>query len=256
VTSTGGPGPVASFTVSSITSPQTVGTPITGITIAALDALNNTATGFTGTVTFGGTAGVTGTSANFVAGVLSNLTVTPTLAGTSRTFTVNDGAGHSGIATFDVVTAFDVWAGGTFANAFTNTAPGSNPDGDALTNLQEFAFGTDPTSSISGSITYTLGGNVTKPGLPVVQNFAGGGGLDYRAVFGRRKNYVSADLNYTVQFSADMTNWTTSNTTPTVLTGAESTGDIEAVSVPYPASVPVQSGTKKPNFFRVGVSSN
>jgi len=244
------------FAISTITSPQPMGVPINGITITAQDAGNQTVTSFTGTVTFGGTAGVTGTSANFVAGVLSGVSITPTSIGANRTFTVSDGAGHTGTATFTVASIYDVWAGGTHTNPFGDTTPGSDPDGDTLTNLQEFAFGTDPTSSASGSITYTPGGNVTNPGLPVAQNVAVGSGVDYRAVFGRRKNYIAAGLNYSVQFSADMTNWTTSTEIPTVLTGSGSTGDIEAVSVPYPLFIPVETGFKKPNFFRVGVSGN
>jgi hypothetical protein len=83
-----------------------------------------------------------------------------------------------------------------------------------------------------------------------------GGGVDYRAVFGRRKDHQVAGLAYTVEFSADLTTWFTSTATPTVLTGAESFGAIEAVSVPYPSLIPVDGGYTKPTFFRVRVSGN
>jgi hypothetical protein len=83
-----GPGPVASFAISPIASPQTVGTPVTGLTITAKDAAGQTATSFTGTVTFGGSGGFTGTSASFTAGVLSGASVTPPTAGSNLTFTV------------------------------------------------------------------------------------------------------------------------------------------------------------------------
>ena len=73
----GGPGPLDHFAISPISSPQTVGTPITGITLTARDASNATVTTFTGTVNFGGTGGFTGTSATFTAGVLSGVSVTP-----------------------------------------------------------------------------------------------------------------------------------------------------------------------------------
>jgi hypothetical protein len=107
-----GPGPVASFTISPIASPQTVGAPITGITLTAKDASNATATGFTGTVTFGGTAGITGTSANFTAGVLTGVSVTPTVAGNNLTFTVDDGASHTGSTTIATIqTPYAAWAG-------------------------------------------------------------------------------------------------------------------------------------------------
>ena len=66
-----------------------------------------------------------------------------------------------------------------------------DPDGDGLTNLQEFAFGTQPTVSTGGSISYVDGGAITATGLPVATNFAIGGGVDYRAVFGRRRSRQS-----------------------------------------------------------------
>lgn len=119
VSSVGSPA-IDHFTISSIASPQTVGTAITGITITAQDAANATVTSFTGTVTFGGTAGITGTSASFVDGVLSGVSVTPTVKGIGLTFTVNDGAGHTGSATFDVQSVFVNWSGGPSATTDSN----------------------------------------------------------------------------------------------------------------------------------------
>jgi hypothetical protein len=89
------------FSISTISSPQTVGTPITGITLTALDIYSNTVTSYVSTVDYSGTAGITGTSASFTAGVLSGVSVTPTLSGTGRTFVVT-GATKTGTATFDV----------------------------------------------------------------------------------------------------------------------------------------------------------
>ena len=106
------------------------------------------------------------------------------------------------------------------------------------------------------------GGAVTTPGSPVAVNVAVGGGVDYRAVFGRRKTYVADGLTYTVQFSVDMASWTNSTDTPTVLTASDSTNPstIEAVSVPYPLVIPYTRGgipgVEKPTFFRVGVTSS
>lgn len=250
-------GLVDHFAISPISSPRTINEPITGITITAQDAANQTVVGFTGTVTFGGTAGITGTSANFIAGVLSGVSVTPTSAGTHLTFTVDDGSGHTGSATFSVQTLYGGWSGGTFANPFTDTALASNPDGDSLNNLQEFAFGTDPTASVLSLISFEPGGAVTVAGVPKLMNFAAAGqAADFRAVFGRRKDHGVAGLTYEVHFSADMTMWTASGTTPTVLTGATNPGDIEAVSVPYPSAVPVTGGgaAQPPKFFRVLVT--
>ncbi len=88
------------FAITGIPSTQTAGTAITGFTITAQDAGNNTVTGYTGFVTFGGTAGGTGTSPAFTAGVCTTASVTPTVAG-SGTITVSD-SGASGTTTVTV----------------------------------------------------------------------------------------------------------------------------------------------------------
>jgi len=49
----------------------------------------------------------------------------------------------------------------------------------------------------------------------------------------RRVDYATAGLTYTVQFSADLTNWTTSTAAPAVLAND---GTYQIVSVPYPPS--------------------
>ena len=108
----GGQGPVDSFVISAVGSSQTVGTPLTGIPITALDVASNTATGFTGTVTFGGSGGFSGSSASFVAGVLSGVSVTPTAAGEDLTLTVDDGSGHTGSTTITKIrTLYEEWSG-------------------------------------------------------------------------------------------------------------------------------------------------
>jgi autotransporter-associated beta strand protein len=142
----GGPGPLDRFAISAISSPQTVGMPITGITLTAQDAANATVTSFTGTVTFGGTGGFSGTSATFTAGVLSGVSVIPTNAGSALTLTVTDiGSGKTGSATITTIqTQFTAWSGGAlFADdanndgvdnglAFLLGASGPNVDATAL----------------------------------------------------------------------------------------------------------------------------
>lgn len=128
----------------------------------------------------------------------------------------------------------------------------SDPDNDGFSNLQEYAFGTDPGVSSSGPITYAAG-VVTGHGQPTTQITNITNGVDYRAVFGRRNDYVAAGLTYTVQFSAGLDIWVDSTDTPTVL-ASDSTMD--AVSVPYPLFITTANGVEKPTFFRVGVSSN
>ena len=128
ITSTGGPGPVDHFVISSIASPQTVGTAITGITITAQDAANATAASFTGTVTFGGTAGITGTSNSFITGVLTGVIGNPTVSGNNLTFTVSDVvSGKIGSSTINTIrTAYQAWAGSDVFTADANSDGISN----------------------------------------------------------------------------------------------------------------------------------
>ncbi len=146
-----GPGPVNSFTISGISSPQTVGTPINNITITARDASNATATGFTGTVNFGGTGGFTGTSASFTAGVLSGVSVTPTVAGSNLTFTVDDGASHTGSTSITTIqTQYQFWAGGAAFDADANSDGVSNGMAFLLGAVSPSTAVTLPTVSQSG----------------------------------------------------------------------------------------------------------
>lgn len=248
-------GAVASFGIAGVPAQVVVGSEINHITITALDAENAVATGFTGTVTFGGTAGITGETASFVDGVLSDVSITPTVTGSSLTFTVDGGDGKTGSVSFDVISLFDSWAGGS-GLAGGNSAPAADADGDGLTNLQEFAFGTNPLAGRPGPIVFVPGGDVTRPGIPAIMNYpAAEGNPPFRAVFGRRKNHVAAGLTYTVEFSADLLHWDVYQDEPSVLSDGQNDSDVEAVGVPFPASVPTNgNGHQPPQFFRVGVS--
>jgi hypothetical protein len=126
-------GVVEHFVITGLPSSVIYGTTVTDITITARDAIGQTATGFTGTVTFGGTSGATGTSANFTSGVLSGASITPTFAGNGLTFTVNDGAGHSGSTTFNVISVYDNWSGGAGFDQDAN--------GDGVANGLAWALG-------------------------------------------------------------------------------------------------------------------
>ncbi len=159
--------------------------------------------------------------------------------------------------TITVLTLFDTWANATYVPPLTMKLAGDDQDGDTFINLMEFAFGTQPTVSSSGSIVWVNGGAVTTPGQPVAINMANPG-VDYRAVFGRRKDYAAAGLTYTVEFSAGLNVWVPSAVTPTVLTGAGglNASEIEAVSVPYPLLIDVGGNNfKKPTFFRLTISN-
>ncbi|MCX6120382.1 MAG: T9SS type A sorting domain-containing protein [Ignavibacteriales bacterium] len=192
------PGALDHFALSAIGSPQTAGTAITGVTVTAQDVNNNTVTSFTSTVSYSGTAGITGTSAAFTSGVLSGVSVTPTVAGTGMTFIVT-GSGKTGTATFNVnpgaadatqstltPTSANIAADGVSTQVLTVTAKDAN--GNFLTsggltvtitlssgtgligsvtdnsNGTYTATVTAPSSAGSGVFVATLGGNPVKSG--------------------------------------------------------------------------------------------
>lgn len=251
------PNPVDSFAITGVPSQVTVGTTIENITLTALDAMSNTAITFTGTVTFGGTAGITGTSASFVDGVRSGVSITPMVLGNDLTLTVDDGSGHTGSRTFNVVSApYDDWSSASgLAGEDADPAAILKPDG--MTNLEKFAFGMNPTVANFRPLEFVAGGELTAPGAPTLGNFAPPGNPDdERAVFTRRKDHAAAGLVYTVHFSADLKQWTASAALPTLLTDATSTSDHEVVSVPFAETVPVEGAgdPRPPQFMRVTIT--
>ncbi len=137
---------------------------------------------------------------------------------------------------------------GVIANA-GDAANTADPDGDAYNNLMEYAFGTNPTDSASGpgSITFAAESIILR-GQPTVSVTHTATDVDGRAVFGRRKDHLTAGLIYTLQFSADLDTWENSVATPTVVA---SDTEIDAVTVRFPRLL----GTgKKPRFFRLQVT--
>ena len=145
-----------------------------------------------------------------------------------------------------------IWRAANFAGLISNTGNAANnadPDGDTYSNLLEYAFGTDPNNPASGpgEITFDAGAIALRaqPKLTVTNTATG---VNFRANFGRRKDYVAAGLTYTVQFSADMQTWQDGTATPTVLA---SDAEMDAVSVKYPFFL--QDG-RKAQFYRVEVS--
>lgn len=173
--------------------------------------------------------------------------------------TVSDGFGER----FDEVTMiveqqtiYEEWAGGSFTEQFVLIGPEANPDGDRFNNLQEFAFGMDPTEVAAAVLDYSEYGGVSVSGPPVVRDFSPGGTFDdLHVVFARRKDFAVAGLTYTVEFTHDLEEWTTSSTTALVRTDGSAPGEMEVVSVPFPSTVNLAAGgTGAPLYFRVGVS--
>jgi hypothetical protein len=142
------PGAVDHFLISDISSPQTAGTAITGIMLTAQDLNNNTTTSFTGTVTYSGTAGITGTSASFTLGLLTGVSVTPTVAGTGMTFIVT-GPGKTGTSTFTVN------AGMATKLAYT-TVPSTGTAGTAFSVTVQSQDANGNPSNLASATTITL----------------------------------------------------------------------------------------------------
>ena len=94
------------------------------------------------------------------------------------------------------------------------------------------------------------GGSITRRGEPTLSAESIPNGVDFRAVFCRRKNHVAAGLTSTVQFSSDLGTWQSSVVTPTVIADD---GEMQVVTVNYPFFL---SDGRKAQFFRVAVSTN
>ncbi|MCX6848373.1 MAG: cadherin-like beta sandwich domain-containing protein, partial [Verrucomicrobia bacterium] len=127
-------------------------------------------------------------------------------------------------------------------------APTADADSDGVSNLVEYAFGLNPTSTDSTPLTVTAGGAITARGTPVTTVASTPTAVDFRAAHVRRKDAAAAGLTYTVQFSAGDGSWTSSTDTPTVVA---SDSEVEVVTVKYPLFL----NGKKARFFRVVVSA-
>jgi hypothetical protein len=140
---------------------------------------------------------------------------------------------------------YDAWRANYPELVGAEAGPNGDGDRDGKTNLEEYGFGTDAGDGNSGVIEFELG-SVTAYGQPVLD---GGGG--YALIFGRRVDYLAAGLTYTVQFSADLSEWVEDSTEPVVI-AADS--EIQAVRVPYPATIPTSGGPRAPRFARVEIT--
>ena len=190
------PAAVDHFVISAISSPQTAGTAITGITLTAQDVYNNTATNFTTTVAYSGTAGITGTSAAFTLGVLSGVSVTPTVAGSGLTFVVT-GSTKTGTNTFNVNP-------GALANYLVSAAPTTRGTAFNVTVTARDAYGNTVTTPATPVTLTSSTTNVVFTGNPVTPS---SGTFTVSAV----DNYFE-----TVTITATDTNSITGNTNVTV----------------------------------------
>jgi len=121
-----------------------------------------------------------------------------------------------------VVCDFSTWAA-SFGSGFTDTAPGADPDGDGMTNQQEYAFGLNP----------TLGSSVN----PITSRINKG---TRQFTYTRRLPSLTG-LVYTYQYSTDLSGW--SELTPDA-SSSNSATPIEAITVTVPATL-----TAAPKLF-------
>ncbi|MGC4014881.1 MAG: Ig-like domain-containing protein [Luteolibacter sp.] len=121
-----------------------------------------------------------------------------------------------------------------------------NPDGDRMTNLFEYAFGTDPNVHDGHSIV-TDGSVIVSSGMPRIE--VGAGGLPAKVFFARHKNPQLAGLTYTPQFSSNLKDWFDGAAGATAVAENDLT---EIVTSPFPVSLPDSS---VPRFFRMKVAT-
>ena len=177
---------------------------------------------------------------------LVNTTATFIEAGTyTLRLTVDDGVASVSddvVITLSAIPAeYAAWSsGGGFANAFTDTAPNANPDGDSSSNLMEFAFGTDPTASDAGSMA--ADGSVH--GSPILMD-DGAGAFEF--YFIRRKDHgTSGSVSYTPQFSTDLGSFIDSPEMPVWVADSDSDPTYEVMKIPF------STGTK---FGRIEITT-
>lgn len=206
-----------------------------------------------------------------VPNTVASISITPTVDDASATVTVNGTATASGATSAAIpllvgetvvpvlVTAEDgitvkaysitVTRQSAFFTWATINGVSTDPTANGGANLLLFAFGLP--SGGGGALEYTGtfagSGAVTRTGEPVAvfENITGG--VDFRALFVRRKDHSSVGLTYTPQFSGDLVTWQDGTVVPTVLADD---GAHEVVSVPYPFFV----NGKKARYFRIAVS--
>ena len=109
---------------------------------------------------------------------------------------------------------YETWSTGAFANAFTDTAATSDPDGDGQSNHKEFAFGLDPTSGSSAN--------------PITQPLTGG-------VF-KYTRTANSGLTYKVYYSTNLSAWTLDSAATQA--PAAAVAGIETVTVTLAAATP------------------
>lgn len=130
----------------------------------------------------------------------------------------------NGIETIVNTPDYDVWKTTNFGAPFLDTAPGSDPDGDGLSNFGEHAFGLNPTSASSAQ-------PIIQPPHPTTGRF-------------RYTRRATSGLSYKVLTSTNLQSWTVD---------AQAT-EVQVTTSGLVQTVTVQLGTapaEGPRFVRV-----
>ena len=124
---------------------------------------------------------------------------------------------------------FETWMDGFSVGA--QTGPDDDPDGDAVANFLEFAFGMDPSASDGAHLMI----NGTVNGIPSV--VTSDGGTSFNLYFVRRDDHgQSGSLHYFPEFSTNMESFSPDSTGLTMEEDSSDDTNYHVVRVPFPAS--------------------
>jgi autotransporter-associated beta strand protein len=209
---------------------------VTELAVGATYSISGTVTengvGLTGVTVTDGTRTSESTGVDgvyMIANVPDGITYTVTPSKSGYTFTpanlslMLSGANQTGnhfTATAASSTPYDTWKAGPFANAFNDTDPASDPDGDNQTNQQEFAFGLDPTSGASVN--------------PITQQ------LDSATGTFKYTRWAASGLDYKVELSTDLLGWDPATTLESI--GDPDTNGVQTVTVTLDPYTPPPGG--------------
>ena len=192
---------------------------------------------------------VQGNGGGFVSVTAGSPSVNLALAASGSTLinvevTAEDG---STVKTYAVTVAektpLEHWQQTHFGTTSAKTGLTEDFDGDGVSNLKEFAFGTNPADSSSNARPLSYSGNTITPGGTATEVI---GGVPM-AEFIRRSDLAQAGLTYTVQFSSKLKAWETWQGVPNLLA---TDGVNDVVGMPYPT---LSDGVQA-RFFRVTVT--
>lgn len=186
-----------------------------------------------------GTVGFSDTDANGIERV-----ATASVAGT---YQLRLAASDGQVTTYDTVSVtiaestnpqYDTWT--QDYPSLTVTDVGGNPDGDTLSNLEEYAFGANPTSNDDDESL-----------LPSSEIMETGGQNYLEFSYRRRRDAVARGLTYTVQFSDNMhsENWSSNGVTETGVNTID--GNFELVTVRV--GTPLGDGMER-GFIRLTIA--